>query len=124
MRDVVFKAITSQDHKTRQLCFKELAEDNGISAKIEKKWVYIIKKVTPLCQIPDLKEWIARQINSSQSSILKHLSVFRYHNSETEEDKFEYQMIGDLFVVNQEDIFTVEFSYFFSINSIVLMAKK
>jgi hypothetical protein len=124
MREVVFKAITSQDHKTRQLCFREFSEDYGVSAKVEKRWSYTLKRVTPLSQIPDLKKWISHRIGSENSSGLKHLSVFRYHNSKTEEDKFEYQLIGDLFVVNQENVFTVEFSYFFGISSVAMVTKK
>lgn len=124
MRDVVFKAMTSQDHKARRLSFKESAEDSGVSARIEKSWGYEIKSIMPLNQVADLKVWMQQQIGSERTSSLKHLSICRNHNTKTGEDRFEYKAVGDLFVIHDEQIFIIEFSYFFSVASVMLSVKK
>ena len=124
MRDVVLKAMTSQDHKTRRLSFKETAEDNSVSARIEKNWGYQVKSITPVYQVPDLEQWIKEKIGSQRTSSLKHLSVYRNHTTKTGEDIFEYKAVGDLFVIHDEQIFAIEFSYFFSVTSVVLAVKK
>ena len=135
MRDVIFKAITSQDHKKREILFKEAVEDNGVSAKIEKSFTYQIKSISPFNGLSDLSgcneisaeienKDILPQLGNEKQPALKNLSVSRIHNSKTGKDSFEYKAIGDLFVVYQGKIFAIEFSYFFSIVSIAMQLEK
>lgn len=110
MRDIVLKAMTSQDHMNRRLSFKEATEEHGASIKVEKDWSYSIKSVSPYAENSNLKP-------------KKDVSICKTHNTKTGEDKFEYKITGDLFVINHNRIFSIEFSYYFSIDSILMSVK-
>ncbi len=118
MRDLIVKTSTSLDHKKRQLSFRETIADKGVCSKIEKKLGYKIIKVAPLIQIEDLKQWVRMQAGSDDPPALKCLSIFRKHDSKTGEDKFEYNATGDLFIIHQDNIFVIEFSYILSVDSV------
>lgn len=124
MHDVIFKAVTSEDHMNRRLFFKESTEESGISIKMEKNWGYTIKNISPYYLIGDMNKWMEMYAGNKNCQPTRDVSIRRTHNTKTGEDKFEYEITGNLFIIHQHRIFVIGLTYYFSVDSVMLSVKK
>ncbi len=114
MRDILFKNLTSLDRYRRDILLSEASIKNGVTTKTQKHFVYSVRDHTVLKSAQELEAWLKRYTNSSPR--LKDLSVLKSHDSKTGEEKFEVKIIGNLYILREQDIFNIDFTQLFKID--------
>ena len=114
MRDIVFKNMTSIDHYRRDIFLSEAFVEKGVTTKTQKHFVYFIRDHLLLDNSKDLENWLKKY--ASKGPRLKDLSVLKSLDSKTGEEKFEVKIVGNLYVLREQDIFNVDFTQVFKID--------
>lgn len=82
MRDLVFKNLTSKDKSRRILCAKERINEDGITTRIEKHLIYVIREASD---------------GETANKIKPELFVTKEKNSEKKKESFFIKMKGGLY---------------------------
>ncbi|MBN2097096.1 MAG: hypothetical protein JW714_01305 [Candidatus Omnitrophica bacterium] len=114
MRDIVFKNLTSTDHHKRDVVLSEAFVLNGVTTKTQKHFTYFVRDHALMHSPEELTEWIKRY--ASKGPQLKDLSVVKSYDSKVGEEKFEVKIIGNLYVLRDQDIYSVDFIQEFRID--------
>lgn len=114
MRDIVFKNMTSIDHYRRDIFLSEAFVEKGVTTKTQKHFVYFIRDHLFLDNPKNLENWLKKY--ASKGPRLKDLSVLKSLDSKTGEEKFEVKIVGNLYVLREQDIFNVDFTQVFKID--------
>jgi hypothetical protein len=114
MRDILFKNLTSLDHHRRDILLSEAFVQNGVATKTQKHFVYFIRDHLYLDSPEKLEVWLKKY--ASKGPHLKDLSVLKSYNSHIGEEIFEVKIVGNLYVLREQDIFNVDFTQVFKIN--------
>lgn len=93
MRDLLFKALTSQKKKRRCLSLTENIAEQGYLAKSARHVIYSLE------EIPDSNTILNKPI----------LSVTKFHDSRTNEDKLFCKMKGKIFASFNKKIYLISF---------------
>ena len=114
MRDILFKNLTSRDHHRRDIFLSEASERNGVTTKTQKHFVYFIRDHEFLAGPDKLEGWLKKYARKGPR--LKDLSVVKSYDSKIGEEKFEVKIAGNLYVLREQDIFSVDFTQVFKID--------
>ena len=114
MRDIVYKNLTSLDHHKRDVSLSEAFILNGVKTKTQKHFTYSVRDHAMLHNSQELEDWIKRY--ASKGPQLKDLSVLKSYDSKAGEEKFEVKIVGNLYVMRDQDIFNVDFVQEFKID--------
>ena len=114
MRDILFKNLTSLDHHRRDIFLSEVFMHHGVATKTQKHFVYFIRDHLFLDSPEKLEAWLKKY--ASKGPHLKNLSVLKSYNSQIGEEKFEVKIAGNLYVLQEQDIFNVDFTQIFKID--------
>jgi len=114
MRDIVFKNMTSSDHHKRDILLSEAFIRNGVTVKTQKHFTYSVNDHMFLEGSKQLEQWLKKY--AGKGPRLKDLSVLKSYDSKTGEERFEVKIIGNLYVLREQDIFNVNFTQVFKIN--------
>lgn len=104
MRDILFKELTSTDKRRRLFSICEAIERDGILTKVERRSIYIIKEKN---QIKELKN-------------PPRISIFKVRNTERQEERLSWRIVGNFYVVTEEKVFCIIFIHSFKIEAAVL----
>lgn len=104
MRDILFKELTSSDKRKRLFSICEAVEKDGILTKVERRSIYLIKEKE---QIKELKD-------------LPRVSVFKVCNTQRQEERLSWKVVGNFYVVTEERIFYIIFIHSFKIEAAVI----
>lgn len=107
--DIVFKTATSIDRRRRILSLREIFADRHVTARRERRTVYVVLKHTPIATgvDPDL---LAQEIEEKQSDTpQRQISVLRVVDSGHREEKLIYRVTGSFSVVT--DGYVLQVSY-------------
>lgn len=114
MRDILFKNLTANNHHKRDIFLSEDFEQNGVITKTEKHFIYLIRDHTVLNSPEELEAWLKEHVDKGPR--LKGLSVLKKYDSKIGEERFEVKIEGNLYVLREQDIFSVEFNQLFMID--------
>ncbi|MCQ9208152.1 MAG: hypothetical protein NG712_02105 [Omnitrophica bacterium] len=114
MRDIMFKNLTSLDHHRRDIFLSEDSVQNGVTTKTQKHFIYFIRDHEFLDDPQKLEDWLKSYAGNGPR--LKNLSVLKSYDSKTGEEKFEVKIIGNLYILREQDIFNVDFTQIFKID--------
>jgi len=114
MRDILFKNLTSLDHHRRDIFLSEASEQNGVTTKTQKHFIYFIRDHEFLDGPQKLEDWLKKY--SRKGPRLRNLTVVKSYNSKAGEEKFEVKIVGNLYVLREQDIFNVDFTQVFKID--------
>lgn len=95
MRALVFKNLTSQDHKRKVLSSAEVIEQQGTRTEIHRHLLCLIKEAT--------KEEIKPQKVNPQIFVIKKC------DTQTQSESFLCRLKGILYVKSGDKIFSIEF---------------
>ncbi len=113
MRELVFKNLTSLDHKKRDLFVEETIEKNGIKAKTTRRCLYFIKGKTLIKDSCDLEE--VTKMKETNESIHRHFHVLKERNSEDGIDKLICKVAGTFYAMVNEYLYHIVFFHTFMI---------
>lgn len=114
MRDILFKNLTSMDHRRRDIVLSEHFVQQGVTTKTEKHFIYLVRDHAFLDSPEKLESWVKQY--SEKGPRLRNLSVLKSIDSKTGEEKFEVTIVGNLYVLHDQDIFNVDFTQIFKID--------
>ena len=114
MHDILFKNMTSLDHHRRDILFAETFVHGGVTTKTLKHFIYFIRDHALLNDPTELESWIKKY--SGNGPKLKDLSVFKSYDSKIGQEKFEVKIVGNLYVLREQDVFCVDFTQIFKVD--------
>ncbi|HTY45642.1 MAG TPA: hypothetical protein VMD52_06615 [Patescibacteria group bacterium] len=95
MRDLVFKNLTSSDHKRRIVASSEVADRQGVRSTIHRHFVCMVKEVKD-ANIPKPNPY---------------LYVLKQRNTKEQTEKFFCRIKGSLYAVNKGKLFLIIFTH-------------
>ena len=114
MRDILFKNLTSLDHDKRDVFLSEAFVQSGITTNTQKHFIYFIRDHAFLDNPEKLQAWMKKY--ASKGPRLKDLSVLKSYDSKSGEEKFEVKIMGNLYVLREQDMFNIDFTQVFKID--------
>ncbi len=115
MREVVFKNLTSNEARKKDILLKEVFERDGVVARTERRSFYFIKNVNHLGSEEELQQWVAMHGSSKEPS-KRHFHIMKEHNDMLGMDKFICKILGTFYAVIDRDIYTIAFLHSFKIS--------
>ena len=106
----MIKTSTSENHKRKNLSIIELIDQNGFTARAEKKYSYYVSEQNPLHGSPDIETWMQMQAQSYQKKG-RHVSIQKTFDKSTGVGQMSYRAIGSFYVVQNLHIFAVVFMH-------------
>ena len=106
--------MTSSDRHRRDVVFSEAFTRNGVTVRTQKHFTYSIDDHTFLTSPQQLETWLKKY--SGQGPRLRDLSVLKSYDSKAGVERFEVQIVGNLYILREQDIFNVNFKQIFKIN--------
>jgi hypothetical protein len=96
MRDLLFKNLTSANHKRKIIASSEIAEKEGIRSIIRRHFVCMVK------EIPS---------DNNFKKPLPHVHILKEHNTKECKEKFFCKIKGSICAVNNGKLFLVIFMH-------------
>ena len=113
MRELVFKNLTSLDHRKRDLFVEETIEKNGILAKTTRRCLYFIKDRTRIKDSCDLKSIAELKVNND--NINRHFHVLKQRDTQAGVDKLMCKVAGTFYAIVNEYLYCIVFVHTFKI---------
>lgn len=113
MRELLFKNITSEDKKRKDLFVSETIEKNGITTTTQRHSTYIIggsSKFNTIEELAELKKSIGVDSNK------RHIFVIKKRDTKLKKDIFVCDIVGRFFAVTGHEIYPVAFKHSFEID--------
>lgn len=114
MRELIFKNLTSWDHKKRDVFVEESVEKDGVLAKTTRRCLYFIKEKIRINDSMDLKH-IAELQAAADDKIKRHFHVLKERDSELGVDKLMCKVAGTFYAMVNEYLYCIVFVHTFKI---------
>lgn len=115
VREIIFKNLTTRDHRRRDLWIQEVSNENGFHAEIRKRCIFLIKGHRRLPNLQAVERWINDHTDDSTCR-LRNLTVTRKENSKTGAKNFFFKAIGSFYAVMGEEVFSIGFVQTYEVN--------
>ena len=113
MRELVFKNLTSRDHKKRDVFIQETVTKDGVLAKTTRRCLYFVKERIPVKGNVDLKKIEAVKENSEEHK--RHFCVLKERESETGVDRLMCKVAGTFYAMVDNYLYCIVFFHTFKI---------
>jgi hypothetical protein len=110
MREIMIQTKTSENHKRKNLSIVEVINQDGVSARAEKKFSYYVSPTFPFTDPEEMKKWMHDQGEGFQKKD-RHVSIRKSFDKETGMGQMIYRVIGSFYVVQDMNIFAVVFMH-------------
>ncbi|MDO8662577.1 MAG: hypothetical protein Q7K98_05080 [Candidatus Omnitrophota bacterium] len=105
MRDLLFKNLTSDDHRRKIIASSEIVEKQGVRSIIRRHFI---------CMVKEIKD--ERNIQKP----LPHLYILKEHNTREQKEKFFCKIKGSLCAVHKGKLLLVIFMHSLKIDLVTL----
>ena len=105
MRDLLYKNLTSLDHRRKIIASSEVVEKKGIRSIIRRHFICLLKEI------------------KDEHNIQKpapHVHIFKEHNAREQREKFFCKIKGSLCAVNKGKLFLVIFMHSLKIDLVAI----
>jgi len=96
MRDLLFKNLTSEDHRRRIIASHEVVDKQGVRSVIRRHFIYMLKEISDEHNI---------------EKPLPYLYVLKEHNTKEHKEKFFCKIKGSLCAINKGKLFLIVFMH-------------
>ena len=123
MRKIVYRNLTGNDNKKRDLCVREIVTKDGIMATIERRCIYFVREKV---YIKDPNNFDELKIFKETKDVWKkkHFHILKRHDSNTGEDKLVCKVAGTFYAIVGHYVFCIAFVHSFKIDVEVLSIGK
>ena len=108
MREIIFKNLTTRNHRRRDLWIQETTDENGLHAEIQKRCVFLVKNHRRFPDEGAVARWI-HEHSTDRRARLRNLTVNRTENSKAGVKHFFFKAIGSFYAVVGEEVFSIGF---------------
>ena len=113
MRELIFKNLTSDSQRRRDLYVSEINEKNGIKTVTTRHSIYIIKEHNKVGNLTDVMEVEAR----NESNMAKrHIFILKKKDTRLKKDSFICDVVGKFYAVVKDEVFLIAFKHSFEID--------
>lgn len=95
MRDLLFKNLTSNDHKRKIIASSEVVDNQGMRSVIHRHFICMVKEISSV----------------KAEKPAPYLYVLKEHNTKEQRERFFCKIKGSVCVVNNERFFLVTFMH-------------
>ncbi len=113
MRELVFKNLTSEDKRRRDLYISETLDKNGVKTITRRHSVYIIGKRS---KVKDEKELMQHKIQAPTNTTNRHVFIFKKRKTKLKKDSCICEVVGKFYAVVKNDLYSVAFKHSFEID--------
>jgi len=113
MRELLFKNLTSQDKKRKDLYIKEEFEKNGVKTTTQRHSLYIIKS---RCKFNDPNEVLKLQKDASPKCKNRHIFIYKMRDTKENKDAFICDVVGNVYAVIKNELYSIAFKHSFEID--------
>lgn len=110
MRDICIKTTTAENHKRKNLTIVEMIDQDGISARAEKKFSYYVSEQSPFIDEDKMKNWADVQAQTHHKKD-RHVSIRKVVDPKTGIGQMIYRVIGSFYVVQDLHVYAVVFMH-------------
>ena len=121
MRELLFKNLTSNDHKKRDVFAQEMVNKNGVLATSERRCLYFIKDKIEINNPMDLVK--LAKIKKKDQDNNRCFHVLKEHDSKTGIDKLICKLKGTFYAVVGKSIYCIVFIHSFKVQFEVTTAE-
>ncbi len=115
MREIVYKNLTANDNKKRDLCIREIISRDDFLATIERRCLYFVRKKVYVEDPKDLKKLEALKMDDDAWK-KKHFHILRNHNTATGEDKLICKLAGTFYAIVKNYVFCIAYVHSFKVD--------
>jgi len=108
MRDLLFKNLTSGDHKRRIIASSEIVDKQGVRSIIRRHFICMLKEISDEHNI---------------EKPLPYLYVLKEHNTKEHKEKFFCKIKGSFCAINKGKLFLVVFMHSLKIDLVANSVK-
>jgi len=113
MRELLFKNITSENKKRKDLYVSETFNKDGITATTQRHSTYIMGACNKFKSLEELLEW---KKNVGPNAGKRHIFIIKKHDTKLNKDVFVCDVIGKFYAVSDCDIYSVVFKHSFEVD--------
>jgi hypothetical protein len=113
MRELLFKNITSENKKRKDLFVSETFDQNGVTTTTQRRSTYIIGACNKFKSLEELLAW---KKNVGQNAGKRHVFIIKKRDTILNKDAFICDVIGKFYAVSQCDIYSVAFKHSFEVD--------
>ena len=113
MRELLFKNLTSQDKKRKDLYVKEEFEKDGVRTITQRHSLYIIKS---RCKFNDSNEVLKFQKEASPKCRNRHIFIYKIRDTKESKDTFVCDVVGNVYATIKNELYSIAFKHSFEIN--------
>lgn len=113
MKELLFKDITSEDKKRKDLYVSETVNRNGVITTTQRRSIYTLGTCNKFKTLEELAEWkktIGANINK------RHIFIIKKRDTKLNKDIFICDIVGRFYAVSGCDIYSITFKHSFEVD--------
>ncbi len=114
MRELLYKNITSMDHKKRDVFVEEVVVRGGVLAKTTKRCLYFIKSSVPVNKPLDIEKLAKMKETGEEEK--RHFHVLKEHDTEHNIDRLMCKVAGTFYAMVNNHLYSIVFIHTFKIS--------
>ncbi len=113
MREMVFKNLTSENKRKKDIYITEMVEQNGIKTVTCRHSVYMVGGHS---KAKDINELLKYKDNPSMNCAKRHVFIFKKQDTLHKKESFVCDVVGKFYAVVKSDIYSIAFKHSFEID--------
>lgn len=121
MRELLFKDITSENKKRKDLYVCETFDKNGVTTTAKRHSTYIIGTCSKFSSLDELLEW-RKTVGPTTGK--RHVFIIKKRDTKLNKDMFICDVIGKFYAVTGCNIYSVAFKHSFEVDFLYMPTAK
>ena len=113
MRELLFKNLTSEDKRRKDLFISETVENNGVKTVTQRHSIYIINDHNKFNNQKELIQW---QNKAPLNNNNRHIFIFKKRDTRSKKDSFICDVVGRFYAVLKNDVYSIAFKHSFEVD--------
>jgi len=112
MREMIYKNLTSDNKRRKDLFISETTEKNGVKTVTQRHSIYIINGHNKFDDPKELAHWK----NKAPVSARRHIFIFKKHDTKEKKDSFVCDVVGKFYAVIKNEVYSIGFKHSFEVD--------
>jgi len=113
MRELIFKNLTSKNHKRRDLYISETIDKDGVRTTTRRHSMYVVGDRS---NIKTAKALTQCKAQTSEDSAKRHVFIFKKRDTKLKKDTFVCDVVGKFYAVVKNELYPIAFKHSFEID--------
>jgi len=115
MKELLFKDITSENKKRKDLYVSETVNMDGVTTTTQRHSIYILGDQNKFKTLEEMAEW---KKTIGLNTTKRHIFIIKKRDTKLGKDMFICDIVGRLYAVSGFDIYSVVFKHSFEVDFI------